>query len=140
MRHRKQKAKLNRTKSHRRCMTANMLKSLIDNGRIETTIVKAKALRRHADRLITLGKKGTLESRRKAIAKLMIHFNALTPKEERRVKAGDYSSYNVDRRVIRKLFDELSPRYADRDGGYTRIIRMGYRTGDAAPLCLLEYI
>ncbi len=140
MRHRKQSAKLNRTSSHRRCMMANMLKSLIDNGRIETTVAKAKELRRHADRLITLGKKGTLESRRRVIAKLMIHFNPLTPKEKRRVREGDHSSYNIDRRVVKKLFDEFSFRYTDRDGGYTRIIRMGRRNGDAAPLCLIEYI
>ena len=140
MRHRKQSAKLNRTSSHRRCLMANMLKSLVEHGRIETTVAKAKELRRHADRLVTLAKRGTLASRRAAIAKLMINFNHLTPKEARQVKQGNLSSYNTDRKVVKKLFDELSGRYVDRDGGYTRIIRMGSRMGDTAPLCIIEYV
>lgn len=140
MRHRKQTFKLGRTSSHRRCMVANMLKALVEHGRIETTVAKAKELRRHADRLVTLAKRGTLASRRTAIAKLMINFNHLTPKEARQAKKGDLSSYNTDRKVIKKLFDELSQRYVDRDGGYTRIIRMGNRAGDTAPLCIIEYV
>lgn len=140
MKHRKQEAKLNRTSSHRRCLMANMLKALVENERIETTVAKAKELRRHADRLVTLGKRGTLASRRAAIAKLMIRFNALSSKEARRAKQGDLSSYNTDRKVIKKLFGELSNRYIDRDGGYTRIIRVGNREGDSAPLCIIEYL
>ena len=82
MRHLNQTCKLNRTTSHRRCMFANMLKSLITHGRLKTTVPKAKALRRYADRMITLAKKGTLAARRQAIAELMIRFNTLTPKSK----------------------------------------------------------
>lgn len=140
MRHLNQTCKLNRTTSHRRCMFANMLKSLITHGRLKTTVPKAKALRRYADRMITLAKKGTLAARRQAIAELMIRFNTLTPKDQRAAKQGDTSSYNDDRFVIGKLFDELGIRFAERQGGYTRIIKQGYRVGDNAQVCLIEYL
>ena len=140
MRHRKQKAKLGRTSSHRRCLMANMLKSLVEHERIETTVPKAKELRRLADQLVTLAKQGTLQSRRALIAKLMIRFNPLSTKEARAAKKGDFSAYNTDRKVVRKLFDEIVGRYSERDGGYTRITRMGQRSGDRAPLCLIEYV
>jgi large subunit ribosomal protein L17 len=122
-------------------MIANMLKSLIEHGKIETTVTKAKELRRHADRMITLAKKNTLASRRLAVAELMVSFNTLTPKQARISKAGKSTSMlNVDRQVIGKLFGELSQRFAARQGGYTRIIRLGMRAGDNAPTCLLEYL
>lgn len=140
MRHLNQTCKLNRTTSHRRCLFANMLKSLITHGRIKTTVPKAKALRRYADRMITLAKKNTLASRRQAIAELMIRFNPLTPKEQRAAKEGDVNSYNDDRFAIGKLFDELGPRFAERNGGYTRIIKSGYRVGDNAQTCVIEYL
>lgn len=140
MRHLNQTCKLNRTTSHRRCMFANMLKSLITHESIKTTVPKAKALRRYADRLITLAKKGTLAARRQAIAELMIRFNTLTPKEQRAAKEGNIAAYNDDRLVIAKLFDELSVRFAQRNGGYTRIIKQGYRVGDNAQTCVIEYL
>lgn len=140
MRHLNQTCKLNRTTSHRRCMFANMLKSLITHGRIQTTVPKAKALRRYADRLITLAKKGTLAARRQAIAELMIQFNTLTPKEKRAAKEGKTAAYNDDRFVIAKLFDELGSRFSERNGGYTRIIKQGYRVGDNAQTCVIEYL
>lgn len=140
MRHLNQTCKLNRTTSHRRCMFANMLKSLITNERIQTTVPKAKALRRYADRMITLAKKNTLAARRQAIAELMIRFNTLTTKEQRAVKGGDTSSYNDDRLVIAKLFDQLGNRFATRNGGYTRIVKQGYRVGDNAQTCMIEYL
>jgi large subunit ribosomal protein L17 len=121
-------------------MFANMLKSLIDNGTIMTTVPKAKALRRYADRMITLAKKNTLAARRQAIGELMIRYNTLTPKEARAARSGDTSAYNTDRRVIDKLFDELGTRFADRQGGYTRIIKGGHRVGDNAQKCVIEYI
>lgn len=139
MRHLNQTCKLNRTGSHRRCMFANMLKSLIFKGRIETTVPKAKALRRYADQMVTLAKKNTLSSRRQAIADLMIRFNTLTPKEQRAAKEGDTSAYNDDRFVIDKLF-ELGARFATRNGGYTRIIKQGHRIGDNAQTCIIEYL
>ena len=141
MRHAKKTFKIGRTSSHRRCMLANMLKSLIEHGRIETTVTKAKELRRHADKLITLAKKNTLSSRRQAIADLMITYNKLTPKETKLAKAGKTAAvYNVDRQVMGKLFGELSQRFASRKGGYTRIIRIGERSGDNAPTCVIEYL
>lgn len=140
MRHKKNTCKLNRTSSHRRCMFANMLKSLIENERIETTLAKAKALRRYADQMITLAKKNTLATRRKAIAEMMIRFNSLTDKQERAVRTGDISCYNTDRMVINKLFSELGPRFSNRQGGYTRIIRSKKRVGDNAQTCIIEYL
>lgn len=120
-------------------MFANMLKSLIDNERIETTVPKAKALRRYADRMVTLAKKNTLASRRQAIAELMIRYNALTPKEAREAKQGNTHMYNADRRVIDKLFD-LGTRFATREGGYTRIVKGARRVGDNAQKCIIEYL
>jgi large subunit ribosomal protein L17 len=121
-------------------MMANMLKNLIDNGRIETTVVKAKVLRRYADKMITLAKKNTLAARRQVMAKLMIHFNHLDSKQARRLKEGDQTVTNVDRRIVKQLFDDLGPRFAERNGGYTRIVRTRHRVGDNASMCLIEYI
>lgn len=140
MRHLKDTCKLNRTSSHRRCMFANMLKSLIDNERIETTVPKAKALRRYADGMITLAKTNTLASRRKAIGELMIRFNTLTEKEKRAARDGDTSAYNTDRTVVEKLFSVLGVRFASRNGGYTRIIKSSRRKGDNAQTCIIEYL
>lgn len=140
MRHAKKTFKIGRTTSHRRCMIANMLKSLIEHGQIETTVVKAKELRRHADKMVTLAKADTLASRRQAIAAMMIRFNPLTPKEARAAKAGDTSSYNTDRKVINVLFNDLGKRFAARNGGYTRIVRTDNRVGDAADCCIIQYL
>jgi len=141
MRHRKDTFKIGRTASHRRCMIANMLKSLIEHGRIETTERKAKELRRHADRMVTLAKKNTLASRRLAIAELMITYNVLTSKESRLAKGGKTDAvYNTDRKVVGKLFGELATRFAARNGGYTRIIKKDDRIGDNAPTCFIEYL
>jgi large subunit ribosomal protein L17 len=117
-----------------------MLKSLIEHGRVETTERKAKELRRHADRMITLAKRNTLATRRKAIAELMISYNPLTSKEARAAKAGNTEHYNGDRKVIGILFGELSQRFTERNGGYTRIIKKNFRVGDNAPMCYIEYL
>jgi len=93
-----------------------MVTSLLDQERIETTVVKAKEARRFADKMVTLGKRGTLHARRQALAFIM------------------------DKEVVSKLFSVLGPRYADRNGGYTRIIRTGFRRGDGAELALLEMV
>jgi large subunit ribosomal protein L17 len=140
MRHRKNTFKVGRTGSHRRCLLANMLKSLILEDRIHTTTTKAKELRRHADKLITLAKKNTLSSRREAIAKLMVRFNPLTSKENRAVKEGSTEPYNADRQVIKKLFDQLGPRFTTRQGGYTRIMKAGRRVGDNADTSVIEFL
>lgn len=140
MRHGKDTFKIGRTAGHRRCMIANMLKALIEHERIETTERKAKELRRHADHMITLAKKNTLASRRRAVADLMISFNALTSKEARAAKKGDKDAYNADRTVVAKLFGELAQRFATRNGGFTRIIKKNFRVGDSAPSCFIEYL
>lgn len=114
MRHRKSGRKLNRTSSHRSAMFRNMVTSLLEHERIVTTIPKAKEIRRWADSMITLGKRGDLHARRQALAV---------------VRSKD---------VVRKLFTELGPRYQTRPGGYTRIVKMGFRKGDGAPMCLIE--
>lgn len=141
MRHANRTAKLNRTSSHRRCMIANMLKSLIVHGRVETTVAKAKELRRHADRMITLAKKDTLASRRLASGRMMVRYNTLSPKQQRAAKKGDISAYNDDRKVLTELFDVLRTRFSNRQGGYTRIIRTGQlRVGDNAESCVIEFV
>ena len=140
MRHLKRTCKLNRNSGHRRSLIANMLKSLVEHERIETTLPKAKELRRHADKMITLAKKNTLASKRKAVAEMMISYNSLSSKEKRAVKKGDHSAYNGDRKVIKKLFGELSGRFTTRNGGYTRIIRKDRRIGDGTQTCYIEYV
>lgn len=121
-------------------MFANMLKSLIQHGQIETTLPKAKALRRYADKMVTLAKGNTLADRRRAIAILMIRYNTLTPKDARAAKQGDTSSYNTDRQVIDILFGQIGPRFTQREGGYTRIVKSERRVGDNAQTCIIEYL
>jgi large subunit ribosomal protein L17 len=140
MRHAKHTFKIGRTGSHRRAMIANMLKSLIQHGRIETTLTKGKEIKRYADKMITLAKKNTLASRRLAASKMQLRYNTLTAKEARLAKQGDKTVYNDDRVVIGKLFGELREKYAERQGGYTRVIRSDIRIGDSAEKCYVEYI
>ena len=140
MRHGKQRFKVGRTGSHRRAMLSNMMKSLIENERICTTVVKAKELRRHAEKMITLAKKNTLASKRNAISTLKVAYNPLSSKEARQAKQGDKDAYSRDRLVIDKLFGELRERYSARNGGYTRIIRKDIRIGDNASTCYIEYL
>ncbi len=140
MRHRKYSFKIGRGSAHRRALVANLLKSLVVHNSIRTTVTKAKELRRHADRLITLAKKNNLAARRRADAMMMVRYNRLDPKEIKRVKSGDLTPYNDDRTVIRKLFEDLGPRFETRAGGYTRILRLGPRRGDASMHCVIEYL
>jgi len=116
MRHRKSGTTLGRTSSHRKAMFRNMVTSLLEHEQIQTTDAKAKELRRWADKMITLGKRGDLHARRTAL-------KTVRSKE-----------------VTAKLFDELADRYRDRPGGYTRIIKLGNRAGDAAPLSIIELV
>lgn len=116
MRHRNGLRKLNRTSSHRQAMFKNMAASLLRHEVIKTTLPKAKELRRVVEPLITLGKKPSLSNRRLA-------FNRLR-----------------DREMVVKLFDELGPRYANRNGGYLRILKFGFRNGDNAPMALVELL
>jgi large subunit ribosomal protein L17 len=140
MRHRKRSERLGKTSSHREAMLANMTKALVMKESIETTLPKAKVLRRYADRAITLAKENTLSSRRSLIAKLRVRFNALTTKEARAAKNGDKSSFNDDRFVIEKLMNVLGPRFKERNGGYTRIIKTANRVGDDATMCVIQYL
>jgi len=114
MRHRKKTFKLNRTSSHRCMMIANMLKSLLEHERIETTLPKAKLVRKYADHLITLALKGDLASLRKAKAILKINFNKLSLKEKKLAKKGDISMYNTDRKILKKLFEDLKNRFSEK--------------------------
>jgi large subunit ribosomal protein L17 len=116
MRHRKKGRKLNRTASHRRATLRNLATSLFRHGRIETTTAKAKELRPFAERLITLAKRGDLHARRLAARKIQ------------------------DREVLGSLFDDIGPRYSGRPGGYTRILKLGNRRGDAAEMSLIELV
>lgn len=116
MHHRKSMRRLNRTASHRKAMFANMIAALLKHEQIKTTLPKAKELRRVTDRAITLGKKGGLANRRIAMADIR------------------------DEAVVAKLFDVLGPRYKDRNGGYTRVLKAGFRFGDAAPMAIIELV
>lgn len=116
MRHLVDHRKLGRTASHRKALLRNMATSLILAGRIETTLPKAKELRRVAERLVTLGKRGDLHARRHAARVVR------------------------DPGAVKMLFDDLAPRFQDRQGGYTRIYRFGFRAGDAAEMAAIEYL
>ena len=108
--------KLGRPTDHRQAMLRGLVTYLLENGRIETTVTRAKEVRAMADRMITLGKENTLHSRRQALA------------------------YVTKEDVVKKLFDEIAPKYADRNGGYCRIIKTGPRRGDAAEMCFIELV
>ena len=140
MRHLRRTAKLGRQFEHRNAMLANMVCSLIKNKRITTTLAKAKAARPVAEKMVTLGKSGTLHDRRLAAARLRqqsrSHFKG-TPKRKGAVKRVAWRK-NDD--VVHILFDEIAPVFKERQGGYTRIIRLGQRRGDAAQLAILEWV
>ena len=116
MRHKMRGRKLNRTSSHRKAMFVNMTASLLRHEQIKTTKPKAKDLRSFAEKMITLGKRGDLHARRKAM------------------------SFLRDKAVVAKLFDTLAERYKDRQGGYTRVLSAGFRYGDSAPMALIELV
>ena len=116
--------KLGRTADHRKAILRNMATSLILNGKIETTEMKAKELRSVVDELITLAKRGDLHARRQAAAYV------------RNVVADEKTGETV----LKKLFDEIGPKYADRNGGYTRVLKTGFRRGDSAPMAIIELV
>ena len=116
MRHGMQGRKLNRTSSHRKAMFSNMAVSLLTHEQIKTTLPKAKDLRPYVEKLITLGKRGDLHARRQAISILR------------------------DEKVVAKLFGEIADRYKERSGGYTRVLKAGFRYGDAAPVAVIELV
>jgi len=114
MRHRRAGRKLNRTAAHRRALFRNLVTAVLEHERVRTTDPKAKEIRRLTDRMITLGKRGSLHARRRALA--------FVRKES----------------VVRKLFEDVAPRFMNRPGGYTRVIKLGPRLGDAAPQSIVE--
>ena len=116
MRHRQAGRKLNRTSSHRKSLFKNMSQALIKHEQIVTTLPKAKELKRVIEKLITLGKKGNLHSRRLAFSKIR------------------------DKDMVSKLFDALATRYKDRNGGYSRVLKAGFRYGDSAPMAVIELV
>jgi large subunit ribosomal protein L17 len=116
MRHLKAGRKLNRSASHRTALFRNLVTSLLDHEQVRTTDAKAKEIRRFAERMITLGKRGTLHARRQALA------------------------FIRSETVVKKLFDEVAPRFETRPGGYTRVVKLGVRQGDAAPMSVIELV
>jgi len=129
MRHLKGRRKLNRTSSHRQAMLRNMVTALLENERIITTHAKAKEVQRVAERVITLSRKAAAKSGGDpSEVAYRVHLNRLARRWVR------------DRTVIKKVFDEYGPRYLARPGGYTRVIKLGFRAGDNAPMALLELI
>jgi large subunit ribosomal protein L17 len=116
MRHQNKTVKLGRTAEHRKALLANQVCSLIEHQRIKTTLAKAKAVRPLAEKMVTLGKQGSLHARRTALAVLR------------------------QKKAVKKLFDDIAPRSADRKGGYTRIIKLGQRKSDAAKVAFIEWV
>ena len=116
MRHKRKGRKLGRTSAHRKAMLANMATSLFQHEKIKTTEPKSKELRRTAEKLITLAKRGDLHARRMAARTIR------------------------DKEILKKLFDDIGPRYSERNGGYTRIIKLGPRFGDGAPMTVIELV
>jgi large subunit ribosomal protein L17 len=116
VRHRRAGKKLGRDSAHRRALYANLAGALIEHGRIETTVAKAKAVKPVAEQMITLGKRGDIHARRQALA------------------------YLRSQEIVHELFSEVAPRFADRPGGYTRIVKLGPRQGDAAEMAYLELV
>jgi len=115
MRHLNQGRKLGRSSAHRKALFRNLVLSLVKHQRIKTTDAKAKELRRYADRMVTLGKRGDLAARRLAFDFMQSHD------------------------AVKRLFDEIAPRFKERNGGYTRVVKFGFRRGDAAPLSIIEF-
>jgi large subunit ribosomal protein L17 len=116
MRHQKKTIKLGRTAEHRKALLANQVCSLIEHQRIKTTVAKAKAVRPLAERMVTLGKNGSIHARRTALATLR------------------------QKKAVKKLFDDIAPRSAERKGGYTRIVKLGQRKSDSAPMAFIEWV
>ena len=116
MRHNRDDKRLSRTSGHLRCMMANLTNDLLSNGKIRTTTPKAKMLRRYAEKMITLGRSGDLSSRRRAMA------------------------FMRNKSIVTTLFNDIGPRYKTRNGGYTRILKVGVRPGDCSPMSIIELV
>ena len=141
MRHRVRTAKLGRTGEHRNAMLANLVCSLIKNDTIKTTLAKAKAARVVAEKMVTLGKKGTLHHRRLAVARLRAPQRKFFPKAKGVSGSEQRKNWTDEHDVVRMLFDKIVPKLQSRQGGYTRIVKLaGARKGDAAQLAYLTWV
>ena len=141
MRHRVRTAKLGRTGEHRNAMLANLVCSLIKNDTIKTTLAKAKAARVVAEKMVTLGKKGTLHHRRLAVAKLRAPQRKFFPKAKGVSGSEQRKNWTDEHDVVRILFNKIVPKLQSRQGGYTRIVKLaGARKGDAAQLAYLTWV
>ncbi len=140
MRHLKRTAKLGRTGEHRNAMLANMVCSLIKHKRVTTTLAKAKAVRSVAEKMVTLGKSGSLHDRRLVAARLRqqprSHFVGTPTLKGKTVR----EKWRLEEDVVRILFEDIAPKFKERRGGYTRIVRLGPRQGDVAQMAILEFV
>ena len=140
MRHCKHTSKLGRKSEHRNALLANLVCSLIKERRITTTLAKAKAAKPVAEKMVTLGKKGTMHHRRLAAARLRqqarTHFKGTPTRKGKEVR----EQWRENEDVVHILFDQIAPVYAERPGGYTRIIKLHRRRGDAAEMAILEWV
>jgi large subunit ribosomal protein L17 len=135
MRHLKRTAKLGRKSDHRNAMLANLVGSLIKHKRVTTTLAKAKAARSVAEKMVTLGKKGTLHARRLAAARLHTRGRSLELRKD------GYKKWRQNEDVVRILFEDIAPVFKDRHGGYTRIVKLAHRRiGDAGQKAILEWV
>ncbi len=145
MRHRHRKAKLGRTTEHRTALLSNLVCSLIKHRRIETTLAKAKAARVVADKMVTLSKKGqsdevSLQYRRLVAARLQRRPQRFFPKKNGVSGREQRKRWRENEDVVRILFEDIAPGFAERNGGYTRVIKLGRRQGDAAEMAILEWV
>jgi large subunit ribosomal protein L17 len=134
MRHLKRTAKLGRTSTHRNAMLANLVCSLIKHKRITTTLAKAKAARSVAEKIVTLGKQGTIHARRLATSRLHAHGPTI------QLTKAEKQKWRTNEDVIRILFEDIAPAFKGRAGGYTRIVKLEQRPGDSAPKAILEWV
>lgn len=127
MRHRRNRVKLGRSSAHRKALMMNLAASLIEHERIQTTLPKAKALRPYVEKLVTSARAGDVHSRRIVLRQLRLHDKATSKKQGKQT-------------VVQKLFDDIAPRFADRPGGYTRVVKLGSRPGDSTEMAFIEFV
>jgi large subunit ribosomal protein L17 len=140
MRHRVAGFKLSRNTAHRKAMRRNMVIALFTHGQITTTVPKAKSLKPFAEKLITLARQGNLTARRRVL-KVLGDPIMITHDDDPNVERNRYGELTGGPRLVKKLFDEIGPKYADRQGGYTRIVRLGrHRLGDGGDLCVIQLV
>ncbi len=139
MRHRKAGYKLGRTTAHRLATLRNLAAGLFEHGQIVTTVPKAKALQPFVERIITLGKRGDLHSRRLILARM--GHDRIMADDEAKLERNRYGELKKGPKLVKHIVDDVAPRFKDRAGGYTRIVKLGmHRIGDASPLCVIQFV